>query len=76
MRQVSHNYICGVSEAKGTYLSFIIYYKILLPLILRITVAGARWHDEYTTNFFQQSEEYVTCSVLITFRLFRKQGTN
>jgi len=52
MRQASH-YTCGVSKAKGTYLLlFIIYYKILLPLILRITVVGARWHEVYTTNFF------------------------
>jgi hypothetical protein len=43
---------------------------------LGITVAGARWHDVYTTNFFQQSEQYVTCSVLITLWLFRKQNTN
>lgn len=77
MRQASHNYTCGVSKAKGTsLLLFTIYYKILLPLILRITVAGARWHDVYTTNFFQQSEQYVTCSVLITLRLFLKQNTN
>ena len=39
-------------------------------------MAGARWHDKYTTNFFQQSKQYVTFSVLITFRLFRKQDTN
>jgi len=53
MRHASHNYTCGVSEAKDTYLlPFTIYYKILLPLILRITAAGARWHDVYTTNFF------------------------
>jgi hypothetical protein len=77
LRQASHNYTCGVSEAEDTCsLSFTIYYKILLPLIFRVTVAGARWHDVYTANFFQQSEQYVTCSALITFWLFRKQDTN